>query len=114
MPKSAGPGGITDLRHVRKTSDKCASDEIANRTVCEDFEKFKPIFDRVRELKSGLRHTVPVQATDEIKMAQIQNGEFFIVRRQIAYIAEVSGNFTTQYGRRESRLRVIYDNGTIC
>ena len=45
-------------------------------------------------------------------MAEIQNGECFIVQGQIAYIAEVGQDFRTQYDRRDSRLRVIYDNGT--
>ena len=73
---------ITELRHVRKSADKRAAEEIANRTVCEDFEKFKPLFEQVkRELKSGVRHTLPVQTMDEIKMAEIQKGECFIVRR---------------------------------
>ena len=110
---AAGTGGITELRHVRKSVDKRAAEEIANRTVCEDFEKFKPFFERVkRDLKSGVRHTLPVQTMDEIKMAEIQKGEYFIVQGQIAYIAEVGEDFKTQYDRRDSRLRVIYDNGT--
>ena len=113
LKDSAGAGDITELRHVRKNADKRAAEEIANRTVCEDFEKFKPIFEQVtRELKSGVRHTLPVQAMDEIKMAEIQNGECFIVQGQVAYIAEVGEDFRTQYDRRDSRLRVIYDNGT--
>jgi hypothetical protein len=110
---AAGAGGITELRHVRKSADKRAAEEIANRTVCEDFEKFKPLFERVkRELKDGIRHTLPVQTMDEIKMAEIQKGEYFIVQGQIAYVAEVGEGFRTQYDRRDSRLRVIYDNGT--
>lgn len=110
---TGGAGGITELRHVRKSADKRAAEEIANRTVCEDFETFKPFFERVtRELKSGLRHTLPVQTMDELKMAEIQKGEYFIVQGQIAYIAEVGEDFRTQYDRRDSRLRVIYDNGT--
>jgi hypothetical protein len=110
---AAGAGDITELRHVRKSVDKRAADEIANRTVCEDFGKFKPIFELVkRELKSGVRHTLPVQAMDEIKMAEIQKGEYFIVQGQIAYVAEMGEGFRTQYDRRDSRLRVIYDNGT--
>jgi hypothetical protein len=110
---AAGAGGITELRHVRKSADKRAAEEIANRTVCEDFENFKPIFERVnRELKSGVRHTLPVQTMDEIKMAEIQKGEYFIVQGQMAYVAEVGEDFRTQYDRRDSRLRVIYDNGT--
>ncbi len=110
---AAGVGGITELRHVRKSADKRAAEEIANRTVCEDFENFKPIFECVkRELKSGVRHTLPVQTMDEIKMAEIQKGQYFIVQGQIAYVAEVGEDFRTQYDRRDSRLRVIYDNGT--
>ncbi len=110
---AAGAVGITDLRHVRTSADKRAAEEIANRTVCKDFEKFEPIFERVkRELKSGIRHTLAVQTLDEIRMAEIQKDECFIVHGQIAYVAEVGEDFRTQYDRRDSRLRVIYDNGT--
>ena len=45
-------------------------------------------------------------------MAEIKKDEFFIVGGQVAYIAEVGEEFMTQYERRDSRLRVIYDNGT--
>ncbi|HLI19813.1 MAG TPA: GIY-YIG nuclease family protein, partial [Stellaceae bacterium] len=38
--------------------------------------------------------------------------EFFIVGGQIAFVAEVGAEFMTEYERRDSRLRVIYDNGT--
>jgi hypothetical protein len=110
---AAGGAAITELRHVRKSADKRAAEEIANRTVCEDFEKFKPLFERVqREVKSGVRETLPVHTMNEIKMAEIQQGEYFIVHGQVAYVAEVGEGFRTQYDRRDSRLRVIYDNGT--
>jgi hypothetical protein len=110
---AAGAGGITELRHVRKSADKRAAEEIANRTVCEDFEKFKALFEQVqRDLKSGVRHALPVQTMDEIQMAKIQQGGYFIVQGQIAYIAEVGEGFRTQYDRLDSRMRVIYDNGT--
>jgi hypothetical protein len=113
LQEADGAGGITELRHVRKSADKRAAEEIANRTVCEEFEKFKPLFERVRsELKSGARHTRAAQALDEIKLAGIQKNEYFIVNGQIAYVAEVGEDFKTQYDRRDSRLRVIYDNGT--
>jgi len=113
LKEAAGPGSITDLRHVRKSADKRAAEEIANRAVCEDFETFKPLFEQVqRELKSGVRKTLPVHHMDEIKLAEIQKGEYFILGGQIAYVAEMGEDFTTQYDRRDSRLRVIYDNGT--
>jgi hypothetical protein len=110
---AAGGTDITKLQHVRKSADKRAAEEIANRSVCEEFDKFNPLFEKVkRELKSGIRHTLPVQKMDEIKMAEIQQGEYFIIQGQMAYVAEVGEGFRTQYDRRDSRLRVIYDNGT--
>jgi hypothetical protein len=113
LKEAAGPGSITELRHVRKSADKRAAEEIANRAVCEDFETFKPLFEQVqRELKSGVRKTLPVHNMEEIKLTEIQKGEYFIVGGQIAYVADVGEDFTTQYDRRDSRLRVIYDNGT--
>jgi hypothetical protein len=59
------------------------------------------------DLDTGIRQTRPFQT-----MAEIKKGEFFIVGGQIAYVAEVGEEFLTQYDRRDSRLRVIYDNGT--
>src|SRR5512140_379645 len=106
-------GGITTLRHVRTIADKRAAEDIAQRKACEDFEKFQPLFEQVkRELKAGVRQTLPFKALDEIRLSEIQSGEFFIVGGQIAYIAEVGDEIRTQYERKDSRLRVIYDNGT--
>lgn len=105
---AAGSADITELRHVRTTADKRAAEEIANRTPCDDFEEFKPLFEQVkRELDSGIRQTRRFQT-----MAEIKKGEFFIVGGQIAYVAEVGEEFMTEYDRRDSRLRVIYDNAT--
>ena len=110
---AAGDSTITELRHVRASVEKRAAEEIANRAVCTDFDSFKPLFERVqRELKSGIRQSLPVDKMDEIKLAKIQQGQFFIVGGQIAYVAEVGQDFRTGYDRRDSRLRVIYDNGT--
>lgn len=108
-----GTSNITELRHVRSSVEKRAAEEIANRAVCEDFDEYKPLFERVkRELKEGVRQTLPFQNLDEIRLAEIQDNQFFIVQGQIAYIAEVGEEFQTQYDRRDSRLRVVYDNGT--
>ena len=63
-------------------------------------------------MKSGVRQTLPFKSLDEIRLSEIQNGEFFIVGGQVAYIAEVGEEIRTQYERKDSRLRVIYDNGT--
>lgn len=105
-----GQPGITELHHVRSSAEKRAAEEIANRMVCEDFEQFEPLFEAVkRELKSGTRQT---RSFHTRAMDEIRQGTFFVIGGQIAYVAEVGEAFITQYERRDSRLRVIYDNAT--
>lgn len=99
---------ITELRHVRSSADKKAAEEIANRQKCEDFERFKPLFEQVQnELDTGLRET----RAFELK-AEIRPGAFFIVGGQKAYVADMDEVFTNAQGRTDARLRVIFDNGT--
>ncbi len=101
---------ITVLRHVRSTAEKRAADEIANRTRCVDFEQFKRLFETIRhDLKDGTRKTREFKMRS---MDEIQQGTFFIIGGQIAYIANVGDEFTTKYERRDSRLRVVFDNAT--
>jgi hypothetical protein len=104
----AGEGDVTFLKHVKPRAEVKAAEEVANRTRCEDFDKFKPIFDAVQqELKSGVRITRPFK--DD---ADVEKGNLFILSGQTVYVAEVGDEFVTDYNRRDSRLRVVYDNGT--
>lgn len=108
--EAAGEDDITRLRHVPSHAERKAAEKIANRTRCEDFDSFKPLFERVRgELDDGVRRTTLLETRS---LDEIRQGTFFIVGGQIAYVAEEHEAFTTGYDRRDSRLRVIYDNGT--
>jgi hypothetical protein len=99
---------IAELKHVRSSAEKRAAEEIANREKCEDFERFKPLFDQIQqELDAGLRETRPF----EMK-AEIEKGRFFIVGGQKAYVAEKGETILTDQGRTDARLRVVFDNGT--
>lgn len=99
---------ITELKHVRSTAEKKAAENIANREKCEDFETFKPLFEKIqKELDTGLRETRKF----ELK-AEIEPGRFFIVGGQKAYVAEMGEMTLTDQGRTDARLRVIFDNGT--
>jgi len=105
---AAGTADITELRHVRTTADKRAAEEIANRQKCEDFERFKPLFEKVQqELAADIRQTRPF----ELK-AEIRPGSWFIVGGQKAYVADMGELFSNAQGRTDARLRVIFDNGT--
>lgn len=99
---------ITELKHVRPAAEKRAAEEVANRKSCVDFDKFKALFERVQaDLESGIRQTRPF----ELK-AEIEQGRFFIVGGQKAYVADMGELTLTDHGRTDARLRVIFDNGT--
>lgn len=100
---------ITNLTHVKPRADIQAAEDVANRTPCKDFGKFKPLFETVRDdLDVGKRETRPFG-----KDAGIEKGEFFILSGQMAYVAEAGQEERrTKDERPDRRLRVIFDNGT--
>lgn len=103
-----GGSEITDLRHVRSSADKRVAEAIGHRDKCTDFDRFRPLFAKVQnELAAGIRESRPF----ELK-AEIRPGTWFIVGGQKAYVADMGEVFTNAQGRRDARLRVIFDNGT--
>jgi hypothetical protein len=104
---------IKKLRHVRSMAEKKAAEEIANRTVCEDFDDFRPLFEGVqRELAAGLRDTIRFHKANGYTQADIKEQQFLIVGGQTAYIAQVGEVIKVTAGQEDARLRVIYANGT--
>ena len=101
---------LNTLRHVRRSEDRREAEEIAERIPCSDFDRFKPLFEHVkRDIAMGLRQAKPIQTN---RQGAIKQGEWFVVGGQTAYVADAGEEFVTEYDRRDSRLRVIYDNGT--
>jgi len=106
-----GPSGeddITVLRNVGSYEERRAAEDIANRKRCPDFEKFKPLFERVEiDLKSADRKTLRFG-----RDASVAQGNFFILGGQMVYVAEMGEPTRTPNGEPDARLRVIYSNGT--
>ncbi len=99
---------ITQLTYVRSRQEIKAAEEIAQRTTCQDFDQFKPIFDQVQhQLKIGDRQTIKYQDN-----ATINLGDLFILDGQKVIVAEMGESFISDYGLPNCRLRVVYDNGT--
>ncbi len=102
---------ITTLRHVKPRAEirrPAPAAAIAQRTPCQDFHIFKPLFEKVQtDIKSGARKIVLFKGDS----SSIKKEDFFIVGGQIAYVAEVGEPFTGADGDTEHRLRVIFDNG---
>ena len=99
---------ITKLKHVKPRAEIRAAEEVAQRLPCPDFDQFKSLFKRVqKELSSGLREAKLLQ-----KSPNISEGDWFILGGQKLLVASVGKEFINDYGRKDSRLRVIYDNET--
>jgi hypothetical protein len=103
------PEGLSELQHVRSAAEKRAAEEIADRTPCADFEQFKPLIDRAAaNLKAGLLQARPIVAGDR----SISRGDMFVIDGLIAYVADVGVPIKLTARELDSRLRVIYSNGT--
>jgi hypothetical protein len=99
---------IQELKHVRSTKEIRAAEEIASRERCEDFDIFRPLFNLVQdELKAKVRQLIRCNDKTDVKV-----GDWFVVDGQTAYIAAEGAIFTTDEGREDRRLRVIFSNGT--
>ena len=74
---------ISELRYVRSSAEKRAAEEIANRERCEDFEKFKPLFEQVKqELDQDIRISGVIRKDSGFLKTDIKRGEFFILGGQ--------------------------------
>jgi len=99
---------ITVLKHVRSHEERRAAEDIANRTACTDFDRFKPLFEQVEaDLQAGVRKTIRFG-----RDASVAQGNFFILGGQMVYVTEVGETIKAPNGETDARLRVIYSNGT--
>jgi hypothetical protein len=107
-PEEKDPTDINVLRHVRSNVERKAAEEIADRTPCNDFEQFQPLFLQAeKELKEGARQSRLFGRDSSFNV-----GNFFILGGLLVYIAEKGEMFRTANGEADARLRLIYSNGT--
>ena len=99
---------VTNLTHVKPRSEIIPAEKIGKHIRCDDFDKFKPIFEKVQnELKSGIREARLFK--DD---ASLKKGDLFILAGQKLYIDVKGEEFINKNNHKDHRLRVIYDNGT--
>lgn len=105
--EASAQSDVAHLVHVRSRDEIKAAEEIAQRRPCDDFEEFRPIFEKVQhELETGRRQTLKYG-----DHAAIKKGNLFILDGQKVIVAEMGEEFVSDYGRPDRRLRVVYDNG---
>ena len=109
------PESITTLRYVRSAEERQRAgdlgrsrpDRIAERKRCEDFEMFSPVF---ADARKGLKNNSLVSMDLAGKTDIVVHG-LYVLSGYIAYVADAENPFTKS-GKKDARLRVIFDNGT--
>ena len=97
--------GIFKLKHIPKTIDM--PDYVAKRKTCRDFDRFEVLFVQCHaDLQNGKRAARPFA-----KEQQIEQGQFFVLKGVLTYIANVGEKEKTG-GKTNARLRCIFENGT--
>ena len=97
--------GIFDMKIARAAPAR--PELVSERASCLDFENFRPLFDKAAaQLASGERKSMKFANEQEI-----ETGGFFILNGVMVYVAEVRDPHIRN-GKRNARLRLIFDNGT--
>lgn len=83
------------------------ADYIGKRRPCEDFDKYA---DGFKEIQQGLKSGKYRLAKFSIK--HLQTGRYFVEDGMIGYLVGVENDKVDQYGTRDGRTRIIYENGS--
>lgn len=99
---------IFQLKHVSVgTKKQTASEDMATRKKCPDFDSFKPLFKQIQEeLDDGTLKTRGIKG-----VAEIQKGQAFILSGLIAYVVDMGEKKERRKGHHNARMRVVYSNG---
>lgn len=95
-------------KEMREVAKKKKVEYIAQHKICEDFDSFRPLFQKVhQELRTGQRSLVRITKT-----ANLVAGRYYIVDGQMLLLDSISDLRRGQNFLPDGRTRCIYENGT--
>lgn len=101
------PTGILELRNVGR-SKKAAEDFVARRKKVEDFTEFERLFSVCHSnIDSGKWNILPFQTE-----RQIMAKHFYVLNGLLAYVNNMGDLKRNRNGDLNSRLHVVFENGT--
>ena len=93
---------------MRRVIAKKKADYVAQHILCENFEDYKPLFDKVhQDLKQGRRSLVRINKT-----ATLVAGRFYYVSGQMLLLEQIGELRRSSNFLPDARTRCIYENGT--
>ena len=100
----------TDNRSIldRASPDQFTDELVAKRKICEDFDKFSPIFSLIHEsMRTKQYHKTAFSSVKDIR-----EGSVFVLNGLVCYVASIYQAETRKNERNQQRLRLIFANGT--
>ena len=92
----------------RASPDQFSDELVAKRKICEDFEKFSPIFTLIHEsMRTKQYHKTAFSSVKDIR-----EGSVFVLNGLVCYVASIYQAETRKNERNQQRLRLIFANGT--
>ena len=96
----------TDMRKAMAAKNK--ADYVAQHTLCENFEHYRPLFKQVhQDLKQGKRSLVKISKT-----INLQAGHYYVVDGQLLLLEAIGERRQSSNFLPDGRTRCIYENGT--
>jgi hypothetical protein len=93
---------------MRRVIAKKKADYVAQHILCENFEDYKPLFEKVhQELREGKRSLVRINKT-----ATLAEGRFYFVSGQMLLLEQIGELKRSSNFLPDARTRCIYENGT--
>lgn len=99
---------IFTLKHVPKIDkDREKTDFVAQRKICEDFEKYEGMFAQCqKDLKDGKRKLV------KFNERFFEKGAFFILKGVMVYLEDIHKPRKDKHHKLDARTTIIFENGT--
>lgn len=92
----------------RASPDQFSDELVAKRKICEDFDKFSPIFSSIHEaMRTKQYHKAAFSSVKDIR-----EGSVFVLNGLVCYVASIYQAETRKNERNQQRLRLIFANGT--
>lgn len=96
-----------DMKRVME-GRRIQPDHYAQKTICEDFELYKGLFEQVQnDLQEGKRSLVRTS-----KSSSLDEGHFYVVAGMLVYLESIKETKRSRNGMIDGRTRCIYENGT--
>lgn len=94
---------IPEIKNTRGPSDF-----VARRSICEDFEKYEPLFKKIQNsISKGDQKLISF-----VDSSQIKKNTFFVANGVLGFVVDIEELKKDDYRSYDGRLHCVFENGT--